>query len=150
VSAGTLILAFPDLTNTTTVTIAANAMLNLNFAGGETNTVSGLVINGVSKAPGMYNSTTDPTAIVGTGNLLVVPVAPTINANPGILQLSPAGGGILQLAWPTNGGWILQSNSVSLTAKDSWFPIQNSTNLTNLSVTIDPAATNVFFRLLHP
>ena len=149
VSGGTLIIAFPDLTNTATVTIAATAKLNLNFANGETNTIAALVINGVSKAPGMYNSTTDPTALFGTGNLLVVPVA-TINPIPGILQLSNAGGGTLQLAWPTNAGWILQSNSVGLTATNSWFPIPNSANLTNLNVIINPSGSNTFFRLLHP
>jgi autotransporter-associated beta strand protein len=150
VNGGTLIFAFPDLTNTTTVTIAANSVLNLNFANGETNTIAALTINGVSKAPGVYSATTDPTYIAGAGSLLVVPVAPPINPNPGILQLSNAGAGTLQLAWPTNAGWILQSNSVGLTATSSWFPIQNSTNLTNINVTVDPSATNVFFRLLHP
>src|SRR5262249_45068373 len=146
VNDGVLNLSFADITNTATVTIATNAplgtnaVLNLNFANGETNTVSALVVGGVSKAPGLYSATTDPLYITGTGSLLVVPVAPPINPFPGVVQIGNAGGGNLQLSWPTNAGWILQSNSVGLTATGSWFSIPNSTNLTNLSITIDPAA----------
>jgi autotransporter-associated beta strand protein len=153
---GVLSLSFADITNTATVTIATNsvlgtnAVLNLNFVNGETNTVSALVVAGVSKAPGLYSATTDPLYISGTGSLLVVPVAPPINPFPGLVQISNVGAGNLQLSWSTNAGWILQSNSVGLTAAGSWFSIPNSTNLTNLSITIDPGATNVFFRLLHP
>ena len=153
---GVLSLSFPDMTNTATVTIATNsvlgtnAVLNLNFANGETNTVSALVVGGVSKAPGLYSATTDPLYITGTGSLLVVPVAPSINPFPGVVQINNAGGSNFQLSWPTNAGWILQSNSVGLTATSSWFSIPNSTTLTNLSITVDPGAANVFFRLLHP
>jgi hypothetical protein len=69
---------------------------------------------------------------------------------PGTILLSNLGGGNLGLAWPTNAGWILQSNSVGLTASNSWFAIPNSTDITNLNIVIDPTTPNVFFRLLHP
>jgi len=149
VGAGTLVIAFPDLINTTVVTISNAAVMNLNFPNGETDVIAGLTINGVSKAPGVYNNSTDPTFILGSGSLQVVTVANPVNPNPGAILVSGSGG-VLGLGWPTNAGWILQSNSVSLTATNFWFAYPNSTNLTNVSIPIDPTLTNVFYRLLRP
>lgn len=149
VGAGTLIIAFPDLTNTTAVTISNGAVLNLNFPNGETDVIAGLTINGVSKAPGIYNNSTDPTFITGSGSLQVVTVTNPVNPNPGVILVSNSGS-VLGLGWPTNAGWILQSNSVSLTATNFWFAYPNSTNLTNVSIPIDKTTTNVFYRLLRP
>ena len=74
-----------------------------------------------------------------------------INPNPPQLQIA-AEGNTLSLAWPTNRGWILQSNSVSLVASSSWFPYpaDGSTGVTNVTVEIDPSKQSVFFRLLKP
>lgn len=74
-----------------------------------------------------------------------------INPNPPVLQ-TLASGNLLTLAWPTNRGWILQSNSVSLTATNAWadYPDDGSTGVTNQTIEIDPAKPNVFFRLLKP
>ena len=66
---GTLILNSPFLAATSTVTVNTNAtlgtngVLNLNFAGGETNTVAALVLGGVSKPAGVYNATHRPSCI---------------------------------------------------------------------------------------
>jgi autotransporter-associated beta strand protein len=156
ISNGTLVLNFPTLGTNSTVTVSTNTtlgtngILTLNFPNADTNTVAALVVGGISKPPGQYNATTDPLYITGNGNLLVLPVAPPINPLPGVILTSNLGGGNLGLAWPTNGGWILLSNSVGLTVTNSWFAIPNSTNLTNLNVVVDPTKTNVFFRLLHP
>lgn len=68
VANGTLILNSPFLAATATVTVNTNALLgnngvlNLNFAGSETNTVNALVLGGVSKPEGVYSATTDPPA----------------------------------------------------------------------------------------
>ena len=60
-------------------------------------------------------------------------------------------GGTLGLTWPESHlGWYAQSNSVNVTDANSWFDIPGSTTVTNLSVTIDPAAANVFYRLRYP
>ena len=155
ISNGTLVVNFPNLGSNSTVTINTNAtlgtngVLTLNFANSEINTVAALVLGGVSKPAGVYSAATDPAYLSGTGSLQVVPQS-TINPLPGAIQVSSLGGGNLGLAWPTNAGWILQSNSVGLTATSSWFAIPNSTSLTNLNVVVDPTTPNVFFRLIHP
>ena len=56
-------LGIPGLTNTTIVAVSNGAVLNLNFPNAETDVIAGLTINGVSKAPGTYNNSTDPTFI---------------------------------------------------------------------------------------
>jgi hypothetical protein len=76
-------------------------------------------------------------------------VLTTIHPSPPIIQWSQAGS-TLNLAWPTNLGWILQTNAVGLTATDQWFTYPGSTSITNVSITINTAQTNVFFRMLHP
>jgi hypothetical protein len=59
-------------------------------------------------------------------------------------------GGTLELAWPGYLGWYAQSNSVSLADTNYWFDIVGSESATNLSITINPALTNVFYRLRQP
>jgi fibronectin-binding autotransporter adhesin len=151
VSNGTLTISQPTLSTNSTVTIASGAVLQLNFAGGETNTVAGLVLNGVSQLAGLYDSSTAGGYLAGsTGKLLVVP-PPPINPNPPVLQMSYSGSS-LNLAWPTNQGWILQSNSVSLTATGSWFnyPVDGSVGVTNVTIPVSLSQTNVFFRMKNP
>jgi fibronectin-binding autotransporter adhesin len=154
VSAGTLVLNSPFLAATSTVTVNTNAtlgtngVLNLNFVGAETNTVAALVLGGVSKPAGVYNATTDPAYLSGAGSLLVVPPV-TINPLPGTIQFSVSGS-TLALSWPTNAGWILQTNAVSIVSPASWFPYPGSAGVTNVTITTNPASTNVFFRLIHP
>jgi autotransporter-associated beta strand protein len=154
ISNGTLVLNFPNIATNSTVTVNTNAtlgtngVLTLNFANSETNVVAALVLGGVSKSAGVYNATTDPLFITGTGSIQVVPLS-TINPLPGPI-LFTSSGGVLGLGWPTNAGWELQSNSVGLTATNSWFAYPNSTNLTNVNIPIDLTKTNVFYRLLRP
>jgi autotransporter-associated beta strand protein len=83
---------------------------------------------------------------------LVITNAPLlINPNPPFIQVS-ASGSTLNLGWPTNRGWILQSNSVGLTATSFWFnyPSDGSVGVTNVSITVNPSKTNVFFRMVKP
>lgn len=82
--------------------------------------------------------------VVATNEVLV-------NPNPGRL-LSEISGDTLTLGWPTNRGWILQSNSVGLETHDAWLPYANdgSIGITNLTVPIDPSQPKVFFRLVKP
>jgi autotransporter-associated beta strand protein len=98
--------------------------------------------------PGLNLAWTNKLAI--DGSIGVVPVA-IINPNPPVLQVS-YGSGTLSLAWPTNAGWILQSNSVSLTTPSAWFnyPADGSVTVTNVTISVDPAKINVFYRMLRP
>jgi fibronectin-binding autotransporter adhesin len=82
-------------------------------------------------------------------DLNVTAAPPVINPNPGAI-LSSVAGSNLSLAWPTNSGWILQTNSVSVVQTNQWFVYPGSSSVTNVNITIDPAKLNVFFRLVHP
>ena len=80
VGKGKLIIQQPTLDKNSTITVSNNAVLQLNFA--VTNQVGALVLNGVSKALGVYNSTTAAPYIIGTGSLLVGGVLlPVINSS---------------------------------------------------------------------
>jgi hypothetical protein len=72
-----------------------------------------------------------------------------VNTNAPKVQVSVSAN-TLHIAWPTNAGWTLLTNSVGLTAANQWFPYPNSANLTNVNITMDPTKTNVFFRMVYP
>ena len=77
-------------------------------------------------------------------NLPPPPVAPTTLA-------TTVNGNILSLAWPSNYlGCRLESNSISLTTPGSWFTVSGSTATNLMTLPIDAANTNVFFRLVYP
>jgi autotransporter-associated beta strand protein len=149
VTAGTLAIAQATLNTNSTVAISNSAALQLNFS--TTNQVAALIFGGTSQAGGVYKAANSGGLITGTGALLVVPLTPPINTNAPTMQVSIAGG-TLSLAWPTNAGWILQSNSVGLASSSAWFnyPANGAVDVTNVNITINPAKTNVFFRMLKP
>jgi autotransporter-associated beta strand protein len=73
-----------------------------------------------------------------------------VNTNPTNITFSVSGSA-LTLSWPTDHiGWQLWSNSVSLLRTDMWFQIAGSTATNQMIFTLDPAKTNVFFRLSLP
>jgi autotransporter-associated beta strand protein len=151
ISNGTLSLTYATLPTNSTVTIATNAVLSLNFANADTNVVGMLILNGTNASVGLHNATTDPDYIAGNGNLLVTSQS-TINPNPGAIQFSVAGG-TLNLAWPTNAGWLLQAETnppgVGLNGTN-WVTLPGSDAITNLGVTINPTNGPTFYRLLQP
>ncbi|TAK98263.1 MAG: hypothetical protein EPO07_12245 [Verrucomicrobia bacterium] len=60
-------------------------------------------------------------------------------------------GSVLALSWPVDHfGWRLETNAVSLANSNAWFTLNGSTLTNQVFVTIDPAQTNVFFRLKFP
>jgi len=73
---GRLSLAAPGLADTSTVSIADGAFLDLGFSG--TDTVRRLFINGVQQQPGVYGSSHISGRILGSGTLTVTegPAAP--------------------------------------------------------------------------
>ena len=66
---GTLNFNRPVISVFTTLVIQTNTVLNLNFT--ETNAIGGLVLDGVSMPPGVYDATTSSPYIQGSGSLLV-------------------------------------------------------------------------------
>jgi autotransporter-associated beta strand protein/T5SS/PEP-CTERM-associated repeat protein len=144
VNGGTLVIQQPTLFTNSSITVANGSVLDLAFAGSETNQVGALVLNGVQKAAGVYNNSTDPTYLHGAGSLLVTS---SVAATPTNITYSVSGN-VLTLAWPESyRGWFAQSNSVSLASPSSWFDISGSQTTTNLSITINPLLPQVFYRM---
>ncbi len=146
VTAGTLAFGQPTLPTNATVAVSSGAVLSLNFAG--TNLIAGLVLNGASQSPGVYNAATSAPFISGTGSLLIgAPVA----TNPTDISYS-IGGGNLTLSWPADHtGWRLeaQTNSLATGLSTNWFTLSGSAMTNQVFI---PITTNgsVFFRLAYP
>jgi autotransporter-associated beta strand protein len=86
------------------------------------------------------------------GSVRVLSTTPPINPLPGTIQVSPLGNDTLSLAWPTNGGWILQAqtNAASVGLSTNWTAVSGSTSVTNTTVTINVTNGAVFYRMVHP
>jgi len=82
------------------------------------------------------------------GTISALTVTPSINPNPPTMQVNMSGN-TLSLGWPTNLGWILQTNSTGLAAANQWFSYPGSSTLTNVNITVNPAVANVYFRMVH-
>lgn len=82
---------------------------------------------------------------------VVITNAPAvINPNATNITVSVSGKQ-LTLSWPADHtGWLLQSNSVSLTSTNSWFTISGSGGTNQFTFTVDPTKPSVFFRMLKP
>jgi hypothetical protein len=77
--------------------------------------------------------------------VLLNPVVPGTNITMSIT------GNHLTLSWPTNYlGWILQSNSAGIEMNNDWFTVPGSSATNRLQMTINPTATNVFYRMESP
>ncbi len=147
VNGGTLELAQPSLAANSKVTVATGANLQLDFS--ETNTVAGLVLNGVSQPVGLYNNTTSSQYITGSGSLQVTPFIAT---NPTNITASVSGTS-LTLSWPgDHKGWILQSqtNSLSRGLTTNWVDIAGSSSGTNAVIKVAQTNAAVFYRLRYP
>jgi autotransporter-associated beta strand protein len=141
VKAGTLELVLATLFTNSTVSVSNGAVLRLDFT--TTNAVAGLVLNGPSQPPGVYNSSTASPYITGSGSLLV----PTAN-NPTNITFTVSNS-TLQLSWPQDHlGWILQS-STDLSSP-VWLDLPGTDSLTSTNITISPDIPAEFFRLRHP
>jgi autotransporter-associated beta strand protein len=151
ISNGTLSLTYPTLATNSTVAIATGAVLNLNFANSDTNTVGMLVLNGTNASVGLHDATTDSAYITGSGSLLVTSQS-TINPTPGTIQFGVSGN-TLNLAWPTNAGWLLQAETnppATGINSTNWVTLPGSDSITNLSITVSPTNGPTFYRLIHP
>jgi len=155
VNGGNLILQNSSLYTNSTVIITNGAGLRLAFTG--TNTVAGLVLNGVSQPAGVYGSSTTGGFLAGsTGSLMVAAAA---NAQP-LLAFSNIGGGSLQLSWTNyydsvadmQYDYILQwqtNNSTSQGLGTNWLDYPNG-DISPVNVMMNTTAGSVFFRLRLP
>ncbi len=83
------------------------------------------------------------------GSITVASVV-AINPNPTNLNFSVSGSA-LHLAWPTDHlGWLVQSNSVNMSVPADWHDVANSQSATSLTVPINAASSQVFYRLRRP
>ncbi len=82
------------------------------------------------------------------GSITVLTATSTLNPNPPVMQVTVSANA-LSLAWPTNRGWSLQTNSVDISAANQWFTYPGSEALTNVSIPINKSTANVFFRMVH-
>jgi autotransporter-associated beta strand protein len=152
VNGGTLELVQATIPTYSTVSVTNGAVLQLDFA--VTNTVTNLVFNGVSQAPGVYNSTTGAPYITGTGSLLVgIPTSPLsylkFTSSPVI-----SGTSLTISATNSGAGSIYLLTTTNLTTPISlWTPIWTnvlsgsgsfSTNLLNV---VNPAFKQEFYLL---
>jgi len=147
-TAGNLTLTNPaslSLTRSTLSIAGGGAVLELDFVG--TNRVSGLVLNGVPQAPGLYNILNASPYITGVGNILVQP-GPT---TPATLTNSLSGS-TLTLNWPAGQNWRLQSvtnragiNNIS----NNWATVAGAGD-GSYSAPIVPTNPPVFYRLVYP
>ncbi|HLP76140.1 MAG TPA: autotransporter-associated beta strand repeat-containing protein, partial [Candidatus Paceibacterota bacterium] len=142
VHAGTLELANAALAASSTVEISAGATLRLDFSG--MNTVTSLVLNGVTQPAGTYGSSTPGGFIAGTG-LLQVTTGPAEAPR----LTSTVSGSTLQLSWVAEAGWRLQmqTNSLSVGLGTNWIDVTDGTT-SSTNITIDPTHGAVFFRLI--
>ena len=92
------------------------------------------------RATGSTASTMDVNSIVVTTHNTSVSIPPVVRYI--------VSGPLLTLSWPSNYlGWLLQSNRVGL-ASTNWSIVSGSDAATNFSITLDPAQSNVFYRLI--
>ena len=88
------------------------------------------------------------------GSVALVNSASGINTNPPAVMVS-FNGTQLALGWPTNAGWILQSQTNPLSAglttpSNTWFDVAGSASITNTVITVTPTNPTVFYRLRLP
>jgi len=154
VTSGSLELATPSLAANSKVTVASGAQLQLDFS--VTNTVSGLVLNGVSQPLGVYNNTTSPTYIIGSGSLLVAVTGPGTFTNPtGITSLSLNGANITLNATNGQAGcayYLLSTTNLAL-PRNQWTPVATNVLSSNGAYTfigtnaVTPGASQQFYIL---
>jgi fibronectin-binding autotransporter adhesin len=102
-----------------------------------------ITLPATNSSGGTYNWTNK---LAQDGSIQVLTVTPA-NLVPGNIQFNVSGNR-LNLAWPTNAGWLLQMQTNSL-ADTNWVTLPASDQLTSTNITINPANDGIFFRLVH-
>lgn len=76
-AAGTLFLNAPNLSESSTISVVSNAVLQLDYSG--TNTVAALMLGGIAQPDGVYGSRNSGGLITGTGFLRVQTPVPLVS-----------------------------------------------------------------------
>ena len=131
-----------------TQSIAGSTLTVTNIGPALTNGQSFYLFN--QSAPG-FTTVNLPAGYTWTNKLAIdgsIQVLSVVSATPSPTNLTyTVNSGQMVFSWPTGQGWVLQSNSVSLTDTNSWFDVTGATPpATN---TIDASKTAVFFRLKY-
>lgn len=83
-------------------------------------------------------------------DLVITSAPPAINPNPTNIVVSVSGNQ-LTLQWDSDHlGWLLQSNSVSLTDTSAWFTVTGSDATNKFTIPVEATKTNVFYRMKKP
>jgi autotransporter-associated beta strand protein len=113
-----------------------------------------IVTNGCT---GNFDSIVDSSGITwsftpATGVATILTVPPTVNTNAATANFkATVASGALNFTWAQDHmGWQLYTNAVGLTATGNWFPVAGSATVTNETININPANSNVFFQLRYP
>jgi len=145
VAGGILAIQQPTLATNSTIAVTNGGVLELDFAGADTNSVAALVLNGVSQPAGIYSSNSTPAYIAGAGSLLVT-TTPAVAGNPQDVHVS--GGNLIFSVTNTSGSYRVQA-STNLANPAGWVDV--STNAAPFSYT-NPvnAYPQQFFRTVTP
>ena len=152
-----LVVVSGFLTNAASGTLTVT---NINYltplAVGDTFTLfSQAVSNGAALTiVGGGSSVTWSNNLAMDGSITVLSVTPPmiVNPNPFLLTNSVANN-ILNLSWPADRkGWRLQvqTNSLNAGLQHVWFDWPNATNVTSVSIPLNPANPSVFLRMVYP
>ena len=144
-----LISATGLITNLGTGTVTVTNIGATAIAPGDTFRIfSGAVSNGAALAvTGGDVGWANHLAIDGS-----IQVVNTLASYPTNISFSVSGG-TLSLNWPTTHlGWVLQSqtNSLSRGLGTNWLDVLNTENGTSASIPVNPTNATVFYRLRHP
>ena len=136
-SAPTIAGKLPDMLRN--VTAIGNDLVFRGSVASPTLRIDGMTIAGAQMI------WTNKLAIDGTISVLA-PIA----TSPTNISYSLSGN-TLTLSWPDNYlTWSLQSNIVGVASSGNWFTVPNSSSGTQFVITINPARSNVFYRLIAP
>jgi fibronectin-binding autotransporter adhesin len=165
-----------DTGTTFQMAVSLSGYDSITAGGGLTINAAALVV--VTNGPAFANGTSNvfrffPTAVIGITNIIVpdVPYSYWVtnltldgsmalvntnsavgpNPNPPPVQVTVSGN-TLTLGWPTNLGWVLQSqtNDSSVGLSTNWVDVAGTDTRTNEVITIDPNSPAVFYRLKKP
>ena len=141
VNAGTLEIAQATLSTNSTVAVSSGAVLQLDFP--TTNLVTALVLNGISQPGGVYNATTSPTFISGTGSLIIPSTGPgTFTSTPGISGFKLNGANVTMTVTDAQAGdayYLLASTNLALPI-NQWLTV--ATNVPGTSGSFTFTGTN--------
>ena len=139
-------------------TVIYGGTLSVTNLGGTLTLGDKFTLFSATSRQGVFNTLNLPALSAGLGwsNSLAIDgsiqVVTAVSTTPPVMT-NTLSGSTLTLAWPSDHlGWRLQvqTNAITTGITTNWLTWPNSTNLTSVSVQVDPAQPTVFFRLVYP